>query len=75
MTGGGRFALAGSAIAAAQPMDEVSAFALDASSSPGGGPLESFQWGVNRNEAAPTMFLRFDFKLVAVKTISWSHDD
>jgi len=22
-----------------------------------------------------TVFLRFDFKLVAVKTISWSHDD
>ena len=26
-------------------------------------------------DAAGTFFLRFDFKLAAVKTISWSHDD
>jgi type VI protein secretion system component Hcp len=26
-------------------------------------------------EVSGMVFLRFDFKLVAVKTISWSHDD
>ena len=68
----GLFALAGSAIASAQPEDEVSGFALDASANPGGGAFESFQWGAGRGAASSPMFLRFDFKLVAVKTISWS---
>lgn len=27
------------------------------------------------NDTSGSIFLRFDFKLVAVKTISWSHDD
>jgi hypothetical protein len=72
---GGLFALAGSAIAAAQPTDEVSGFALDASGTPGGGAFESFQWGVAQGQASKPMFLRFDFKLVAVKTISWSGSD
>ncbi len=71
---GGVFALAGSAIASAKPEDEVSGFALDASETPGGGAFESFQWGASRGPSGQ-MFLRFDFKLVAVKTISWSHDD
>ena len=72
---GGLFALAGSAIAAAQPSDEVSGFALDATGNPGGGVFESFQWGTTQAEAGSPMFLRFNFKLVAVKTISWAHDD
>jgi type VI secretion system secreted protein Hcp len=31
--------------------------------------------GQAAGQVAGLMFLRFDFKLVAVKTISWSHDD
>ena|SRR5579871_4509822 len=31
--------------------------------------------GTGDNDVSGLMFLRFDFKLVAVKTISWSYDD
>ncbi len=31
--------------------------------------------GASANEVSGGVFLRFDFKLVAVKTISWAHDD
>jgi type VI secretion system secreted protein Hcp len=31
--------------------------------------------GAGNAGTAGVIFLRFDFKLVAVKTISWSHDD
>ena len=78
---GGVFALAGAAVATAQPEDEVTGFALEAGPALGGGTFESFQWGAGQAEDAKgqgkggaaqgTMFLRFDFKLVAVKTISW----
>ena len=73
----GVFALAGAVLGASQPEDEVSGFTLSGPTTLPQGAAESFQWGVGRggdpNGAAP--FLRFDFKLVAVKTISWAHDD
>lgn len=31
--------------------------------------------GAGNNDTSGVAFLRFDFRLVAVKTISWSHDD
>jgi hypothetical protein len=44
--------------------------------------VDSFGFGVeqivtigSQSSGAGAFFLRFDFKLVAVKTISWSHDD
>ena len=81
----GVFALAGSAIAAAQPEDEVTGFALVGGPDLNGGTFDSFQQGTQhtvqdiRKSAggggSGVMFLSFTFKLVAVKTVSWSHDD
>jgi len=72
---GGVFALAGAVVTAAEPEDEVSGFAFEGGPTPAGGTFESFQWGVDQasrksqGEAhSGVMFLRFDFKLVAVKT-------
>jgi hypothetical protein len=69
---------------------EVSGFAI-ASDLPGPGSpsFESFQYGTGMGlrrsggQGGATgpggvtgqVYLRFDFKLVAVKTISWAHDD
>ena len=76
---GGVFALAGAAIAAAQPEDEVSGFALTGDAGDlGGGALESFQAAMRKAGGDPKSvgkpFLTFTFKLVAVKTVSWAHD-
>jgi hypothetical protein len=69
----GIFALAGAALATAQPEDEVSGFAMEAG--PRGGAFESFQWAASpdagKGKTGGAMFLHFNFKLVAVKTISW----
>ena len=73
---GGVFALAGAAVADGRPEDEVSGFALDASQPRPEGTFDSFQWGADeakgKGGGSGQIFLRFDFKLVAVKTISWS---
>ena len=73
----GVFALAGTALGAAQPEDEVSGFSFSGPTTTPDGAAASFQWGVGRGSApaGQPVFLQFNFKLVAVKTISWSHDD
>ena len=43
-----------------------------------GTPFKTVSLGLRKSSgtaAAGTFFLRFDFKLVAVKTINWAHDD
>jgi len=70
---GGVFALAGAAVATAEPESEseVSGFALDAAPSAARGTFQSFEDGAAKGTGKQPMFLRFDFKLVAVKTVSW----
>ncbi len=83
----GVFLLAGAAVASASPTEEaeVSGFAIDSYVPEAGAPtFDSFQQASQvgpdlrksggQGAASGQMFLRFDFKLVAVKTISWSHD-
>jgi len=69
---GGVFALAGAAVATAQPdvESEVSGFALDTVPHPELGTFQSFEFGEAKGTAGQPMFLKFNFKLVAVKTIS-----
>jgi len=73
----GVFALAGAALGAAQPEDEVSGFSFTGPTATPEGGAASFQWGVERGgaPAGEPLFLHFNFKLVAVKTVSWSHGD
>ncbi len=74
---GGVFALAGAAVASAQPEDEVTGFAMEAG--PTGGTFDSFQWGADADlrksggggGTSGKVYLVFNFKLVAVKTVSW----
>ena len=74
----GVFALAGAALSSAAPVDEeVTGFAMNTSFTPGTA-LESFQQGVDPDlrksgggSQTGGFFLQFNFKQVAVKTISW----
>jgi hypothetical protein len=69
----GVFALAGTAVASAQPESEaeVSGFALETAPGPQGGTFQAFEYGGAHANSGQPMFLKFNFKLVAVKTISW----
>jgi hypothetical protein len=69
---GGVFALAGAAVATAQPEadDEVSGFALDAAAHSERSTFQSFEFGGGKGSGGPPMFLTFTFKLVAIKTVS-----
>jgi hypothetical protein len=74
---GGVFALAGVAVtmAADEPEAEVEGFGISPDLPRPDTSFGAFQQGATVGAGgANTDFLTFRFKLVAVKTISWSHD-